>query len=67
MTAYQITLRDRESQTVVGNGSWTTDRCRAVTIGKRDAAEAQAARLRDQCPRNSDLIRSKRSPPPTSI
>ena len=42
MTAYQITLR--ESQTV---GSWTTDRCGAVTTRKRDAAEAYAARLRD--------------------
>jgi len=52
MTAYQITLR--ESQTV---GSWTTDRCRAVTTRKRDAAEVHAARLRDQCPRNSDLIK----------
>jgi hypothetical protein len=58
MTTYQITLRDRESQTVVGyyDGSWTTDRCRAVTIRKRDAAEAHAVLLRDQCPRNSDLI-----------
>ena len=45
MTTYQITLRARESQTVVGyyNGSWTTDRCRAATIRKRDAAEAHAA------------------------
>jgi len=59
MTAYQITLRDRASQTVVGyySGSWTTDRCRAVTIRKRYAAEVHAARLRDQCPRNSDLIK----------
>jgi len=59
MTTYQITLRPRESQTVVGyyNGSWTTDWCRAVTIQRRDAAEALAARLRDQCPRNSDLIK----------
>ena len=60
MTTYQITLRDREGQTVVGyyNGSWTTDRCRAVTIRKRDAAEAHAARLRDQCPRNAEGSRS---------
>ena len=59
MTAYQITLRDSASQTVVGyySGSWTTDRCRAVTIRKRYAAEVHAARLRDQCPRNSDLIK----------
>ena len=59
MTIYQITLRDRASQTVVGyyNGSWTTDRCRAVTIRRRHAAEAHAARLRDQCPRNADLIK----------
>jgi hypothetical protein len=59
MTAYQITLRDRETQTVLGyyNGSWTTDRCRAVTIDRREAAEAHVARLRDQCPRNGDLIK----------
>ena len=59
MTTYQITLRDREGQTVVGyyNGSWTTDSCRAFTIQRRDAAEAHAARLRDQCPRNADLIK----------
>jgi hypothetical protein len=59
MTIYQITLRDRETQTVVGyyNGSWTTDRCRAVIIRRRDAAEAHAARMRDQCPRNADLIK----------
>ena len=59
MTTYQITLHDRGGQTVVGyyNGSWTTDRCRAVTIRKRDAAEAHAARLRDQCPRNAELIK----------
>ena len=52
MTTYQITLRDRGY-----NGSWTTDRRRAVTIRKRGAAEAHAARLRDQCPRNADLIK----------
>jgi hypothetical protein len=59
MTIYQITLSDRETQTVVGyyNGSWTTDRCRAVTVHKRDAAEAHAARMRNQCPRNADLIK----------
>jgi len=59
MTTYHITLRDRETQTVVGyySGSWTTDRCRAVTAHKRDAAAADAARMRDQCPRNADLIK----------
>ena len=59
MTTYHVTLGDRDTQTVVGyyNGSWTTDRCRAVTIRRRDAAEAHAARLRDQCPRNADLIK----------
>jgi len=59
MTIYHITLRDRETQTVVGyyDGSWTTDRCRAVTIPKRDAAEAHAARMRDRCPRNAELIK----------
>jgi hypothetical protein len=59
VTAYRITLRDRQTQTVVGyyNGSWTTDRRRAVTLRKRDAAEAHAARMRDRCPRNADLIK----------
>ena len=59
MTIYHITLRDRETQTVVGyySGSWTTDRCHAVAIRKRDAAEAHAARMRNQCPRNADLIK----------
>jgi len=59
MTIYHITLRDRETQTVVGyySGSWTTDRCRAVAIRKRDAAEAHAARMRNQCPRYADLIK----------
>jgi hypothetical protein len=59
MKTYHITLRDRETQTVVGyyNGSWTTDRQRAVSIRRRDAAEAHAARMRDRCPRNADLIK----------
>ena len=58
MTTYHVTLRDRETQAVVGyyDGSWTTDRRRAVALRKRDAAEAQAARMRDLCPRNADLI-----------
>src|SRR5262249_25478125 len=39
---YRITLRDRETQTVVGyyDGSWTTDRHRAVDLRKREVAEA---------------------------
>ena len=59
MTAYCVTLRDRETQTVVGyyDGSWTTDRRRAVTLRKREAAEAHAACMRDRCPRNADLIK----------
>ena len=59
MTAYRITLRDRQTQTVVGyyNGSWTTDPCRALSLHKREAAEAHAARMRDRCPRNADLIK----------
>ena len=34
MTTYLVTLRDRETQTVVGyyNGAWTTDRRRALTL-----------------------------------
>ena len=58
VTIYQITLRDRETQTVVGyyNGDWTTDRQRAMALRKREVAEAHAARLRDRCPRNAELI-----------
>jgi hypothetical protein len=59
MTIYQITLRDRETQTVVGyyNGSWTTDQGRATALDRREAAEAHAACLRDRCPRNAELIK----------
>ena len=59
MTSYRVTLRDRETQTVVGyyDGSWTTDQHRALTLRKREAAEAHAARMRDRCPRNADVIK----------
>jgi len=66
VTIYQIVLRDRETQTVVGyyNGAWTTDRRRALAFRRREAAEAHAARMRDRCPRNAEL--SRRSLSPTS-
>ena len=59
MTTYLVTLRDRETQTVVGyyDGAWTTDRRRALTLRWREAAEAHAARMRDRCPRNADVIK----------
>jgi hypothetical protein len=58
VTIYRVTLRDRETKTVVGyyNGAWTTDRRRALTLRWREAAEAHAARMRDRCPRNAELI-----------
>jgi len=58
VTIYHVTLRDRETQTVVGyyNGAWTTDRRRALILRWREAAEAHAARMRDRCPRNAELI-----------
>ena len=58
MTAYCVTLRDRETQTVVGyyNGAWTTDRYRAIALPKREVADDHAARMRDLCPRNAELI-----------
>jgi hypothetical protein len=58
VTIYRITLRDRETQTVVGyyNGAWTTDRRRALNLRWREAAEAHAARMRDRYPRNAELI-----------
>jgi hypothetical protein len=39
MTTYHVTLRDRETQTVVGyyNGAWTTDRRRALGLRRREA------------------------------
>ena len=59
VSSYRITLRDRETQTVVGyyDGSWTTDRRRALDLRKREVAEAHAARMREHCPRNADLIK----------
>jgi hypothetical protein len=58
VTIYHVTLRDRETRTVVGyyNGAWTTDQRRALNLRKREAAEAHAARMRDRCPRNAELI-----------
>jgi hypothetical protein len=58
VTIYQITLCDRETQTVIGyyNGAWTTDRRCALAFRRRAAAEAHAARMRDHCPRNAELI-----------
>jgi hypothetical protein len=58
MASYHITLRDRETQTVVGyyNGAWTTDRRWALALQRREAAEAHAERMRDCCPRNAELI-----------
>jgi hypothetical protein len=57
--SYRITLRDRQTQTVVGyyDGSWTTDRRRALDLRKREVAEAHAAHMRERCPRNADLIK----------
>jgi hypothetical protein len=55
---YQITLHDREIRTIVGyyNGAWTTDSRRALALRRREEAEAHAARMRDRCPRNAELI-----------
>ena len=57
--SYRITLRDRQTRTVVGyyDGSWTTDRRRALDLRKREVAEVHAARMRERCPRNADLIK----------
>ena len=57
--SYRITLRDRETETVVGyyDGSWTTDRRRALVHWRREAAEVHAARMRARCPRDADLIK----------
>jgi hypothetical protein len=58
VTIYHVTLRDRETNTVVGyyDGAWTTDRHRALALRWREAAKAHAARMRDRCPRNAELI-----------
>jgi len=50
VTICGVTLRDRETQTVVGyyNGAWTTDQRRAFTLRRREAAEAHATRMRDR-------------------
>ena len=57
--SYRITLRDRGTETVVGyyDGSWTTDRRRALVHRRREVAEAHAACMRERCPRNADLIK----------
>jgi hypothetical protein len=59
MRSYRITLRDRETETVVGyyDGSWTTDRRRALVHWRREVAEVHAARMRARCPRDADLIK----------
>ena len=54
VTTYLVTLRDRETQTVVG---YYDGRRRALTLRRREAAEAHAARMRDCCPRNADVIK----------
>ena len=48
VTSYRVTLRDRETQTVVGyyNGAWTTDQHRTLTLRRREAAEDHTARMR---------------------
>jgi hypothetical protein len=58
VTVYHVTLRLRETQTIVGyyNGTWRPDRRCALTLRGREAAEVHAARLRDRCPRNAKLI-----------
>ena len=58
VTIYRVTLRDRETRTVVGyyNGAWTTDQLRTLTLRRREAAEDHAARMRDRCPRDAELI-----------
>jgi hypothetical protein len=57
--SYRVIIRDRQTQIVVGyyDGSWTTDRRRALALRKREVAEAHAARMRERCPRNADLIK----------
>lgn len=56
--SYRITLRDRETQTVVGyyDGNWTTDPHRALNLPTREVAQAHAACMRERCPRSTDLI-----------
>jgi hypothetical protein len=58
VTTYRVTLRDRETQTIVGyyNGTWTTDGRRALTLRERKAAETprrpHARSLSAQCRRH---------------
>ena len=59
MTTYLVTLRDRETQTVVGyyNGAWTTDQRRALTIRRRDAAAQPACAIAARATLNSLSLR----------
>ena len=56
-----MSLRPRTAEKPIAAGgpqrSRTIDRCRAVTVDKRDAAEDHAARMRNQCSRNADLTK----------
>jgi len=68
MTIYHITLRDRETQTVVGyyDGSWTTDRCRAalsLSVMRRKLTPLGCG-IDARVTLNS--LRSRRAPPTTS-
>jgi hypothetical protein len=54
-------LRGDLGEARAGIGGPPPDRCRALTIRKREVAEAHAARMRDHCPRNADLIKVEKS------
>jgi hypothetical protein len=68
VTIYRVTLRDRETQTVVGyyNGTWTTDRRRALNLRWREAVEAHAARCAIAVRAMPNSLPSRRSLPPTN-
>ena len=68
MTTYRVTLRDRETETVVGyfNGSWTTDGRRALTLREREAAEATPPACAIAVRATLTSSRSRSSPPQTS-
>jgi len=68
VSVYQITLRDRETRTVLGyyNGAWTTDRHRAIALPKPRWRTTTPPGCATSARGMRSLSTSRRSLPPTS-
>ena len=56
LLAFAMPLHAADSADAMYLRDWTTDRHRAIALPKREVAEDHAARMRDLCPRNAELI-----------